>query len=108
MFYLIFQLLVFSRMREISVICIPWSWRKFPCLQLYRKGKDKSYSGGVGMFQSLGRGQREVRNHLAGCALGVFIGGDEQDSTSWACCRISWMFGRLEETQVLSVCFLFI
>lgn len=53
------------------------------------------------MFQTLGRSQREVRNHLAGCALGAFIGGDEQDSTSWACCGISWMLGRLEETQAL-------
>lgn len=49
-----------------------------PAVVQKRQGQGSS-SGGVGMFQTLGRGQREVRNHLAGCALGVFTGGDEQD-----------------------------
>lgn len=85
---------------ELEKVSLPAAAQK-------RQGQG-NYSGGVGVFQTLGRGQREVRNHLAGCALDVFIGGDEQDSTSWACRRSSWMFGRLEETQTLSLCFLFI
>lgn len=46
-----------------------------PAVVQKRQGQG-SYSGGVGMFQTLGRGQREVRTHLAGCALGGSIGGD--------------------------------
>lgn len=41
-----------------------------------------------------------MRDHLAGWALGVFIGGDEQDTTSYGWWRVSWMLGRLEEPQI--------
>lgn len=34
-------LFFFCRVREIFVICIPRSWRKFPCLQVHRKSKHK-------------------------------------------------------------------
>lgn len=45
-----------------------------------------------------------MRDHLAGWALGVSIGGDEQDTTSFVCWRVSWMLGRLEEPQICNSC----
>ena len=41
-----------------------------------------------------------MRDHWAGGALAIFIGGDEQDTTSYVCWRVTWMLGRLEEPQI--------
>lgn len=55
------------------------------------------------MFQTLWK-RPERRNCLRGCALGVFIGSDEQDTASHISWKFAWMLGRLEEPQICDPC----